>query len=255
MPRQPARPSAALAAEVSRLLALLGRSDFRRENLALLQEAYPLIARLGSKPGPEWDTFLEHRVFPFSQKWDAWPAIDWGLFVPARWDLGAILTGQWGAVPVFPWTTDTELLRAARRVRRRIGKRHRDPDSWQGPAFALAGDEWNPQTRDPATLGMARGRSRPSHGHRGARTRHPRPTASHAPSPREARAVRARGPPRDAPGAARHRGACPEDGAAHAGQVRRVAPSVRGCAGRSAAGRPPERDAIADGSRTLAHAG
>jgi hypothetical protein len=37
-----------------------------------------------------------------------------------------VLTGRWGLLPVFPWTTDAELLAGARRVRTRIGKRHRD---------------------------------------------------------------------------------------------------------------------------------
>jgi hypothetical protein len=126
MPHQHARPSADLGAEVARLQALLGRQDFRCENLALLREAYLTIARLGAKPGSEWDTFLKDRVLPFAQKWNAWPAMDWGLFAPDRWHVGAILTGQWGVVPVFPWTTDARLLSAARLVRRRIGKHHRD---------------------------------------------------------------------------------------------------------------------------------
>jgi AraC family transcriptional regulator of adaptative response/methylated-DNA-[protein]-cysteine methyltransferase len=39
MPRPPAAPSIALATETRRLLGLLRRRDFRRENLALLQEA------------------------------------------------------------------------------------------------------------------------------------------------------------------------------------------------------------------------
>jgi hypothetical protein len=51
MVRPPAPQSIALTTETRRLLRLLRRRDFRRANLALLQEAYPLIERLGAKPG------------------------------------------------------------------------------------------------------------------------------------------------------------------------------------------------------------
>jgi hypothetical protein len=129
MPRRPARPSAALATEVARLLRLWRRRDFQRANLALIREAIPVLARLGGTPGPEWDAFVEQRMVPFAQQWQAWPAIDWGLVVQDPRHVGALLTvftGRWGVVPVFPWTTDAELRHAARRIRRRIGSRHRD---------------------------------------------------------------------------------------------------------------------------------
>jgi hypothetical protein len=123
MSRQPA----GLATEVQRLRRLLRRPDFRRENLALLQD----VARLRAAhpkgiPGPEWDAFLRRRVVPFAKRWKAWPSIDPDLFRPARSPLSAMLSGQWGVVPVFAWTTDAELRAATRRVRQRIGRRHQD---------------------------------------------------------------------------------------------------------------------------------
>ena len=158
MAPHPTRPSADLVAEVSRLQALLSHPDFRRENLALLlEEAYPLIERLGAKPGPAWDVFVKDRVVPFAQKWRAWPSVDWGLFLPRRpgWDLGAILTGHWGALPVFPWTTDRTFSRwrdgCGHASESAIGTRRRIT----GRALALAGDEWDPPTRDPASPRMA----------------------------------------------------------------------------------------------------
>jgi hypothetical protein len=40
----------------------------------------------------------------------------------------AILDGQWGLVPIFPWTTDSELAAVVRRIRRQIGKEHVNRD-------------------------------------------------------------------------------------------------------------------------------
>jgi hypothetical protein len=118
MSRRPARPSAALAAEVTRLRALWDDPEFQRDNRALLREA--LIARIGRAPTPEWDAFVKSWFHPFVQKWGAVPAMDVELA-----DL-VVFAAQWGAVPIFPWTTNAEIGAAARRIRQHIGKRPRD---------------------------------------------------------------------------------------------------------------------------------
>ena len=160
MPRPPAPPSMALATKARRLLRLLRRRNFRRENLALLQEAYPLIARLGSKPGREWNTFLEQRVLPFIQKWRAAPAIDWWLVLPSQTraerpdEVLMMLTGEWGIIPVFPWTTDADVLARARQIRRRVGKRHRDSVArHRGPLSRWLETNGIPRREIPRLLG------------------------------------------------------------------------------------------------------
>jgi len=60
----------------------------------------------------------------------------WGIFPPPYSELldphpkraqgDAIITGNWGIIPVFPWTTVKEIQEEARRIRRAIDKRHLD---------------------------------------------------------------------------------------------------------------------------------
>jgi hypothetical protein len=164
MPRRSRRPSSALATEVQRLLRLLRRPAFRRENLALLQDACPLIARLGAKPGPEWEAFEKDRVVPFAQKWRAWPAMDWWLVLPRQPraertdEVLMMLTGEWGLIPVFPWTTDAHVLARTRQIRRRVGKRHRDSVArHRGPLARWLETNGIPRREIPRLLGWQEG--------------------------------------------------------------------------------------------------
>jgi hypothetical protein len=160
MPRRPARPSAAHATEVARLLRLWRRPDFQRANLALLEEAYPLILRLRGTPGPEWDAFRESRVVPFAQQWQAWPAIHVELLLgPDRAETFLdLLAGRWGVVPIFPETTETDIRRAARRIRTRIGKRHRDAQTLSRAVLSRwLEDNGIPRRAIPQLLGWREG--------------------------------------------------------------------------------------------------
>lgn len=64
----------------------------------------------------------------FIQKWWVFPPPFPELLnlFPKWHQTNAIMTGNWGIIPVFPWTREDEIKEEARRIRRAIGKRHRD---------------------------------------------------------------------------------------------------------------------------------
>ncbi len=64
----------------------------------------------------------------FFTKWGVYPPRNFGLLEPEtpREKAGAVLTGEWGLIPVFAWTTDKEIHTAATRLRKQLAKRHQD---------------------------------------------------------------------------------------------------------------------------------
>ncbi len=99
-----------------------------REALALLKnpEFYAdcqTIFLVRTTNGP-----LQPMVENFIKRWDVVPPRNFALLDPTtpRNEAGAILSGEWGLIPVFPWTTDTDVRRAAGRIRKDLGKRHKD---------------------------------------------------------------------------------------------------------------------------------
>jgi len=64
----------------------------------------------------------------FFAKWGAFPPRNFALLRPndPRKEADAILAGQWGLIPVYPWTTEGEIRKASVKTRRGIEKRHRD---------------------------------------------------------------------------------------------------------------------------------
>lgn len=91
-------------------------------------------ARLLHQAAPtqkEWDSrfpkFEAQVIFPFEGKWGATlPPRELVDPDPRRKPVYAILTGRFGLIPVFPWTTIQEIEKRARQVRRSIGKKHMD---------------------------------------------------------------------------------------------------------------------------------
>lgn len=104
--------------EVNRLAALLIESRFEGEEWNIP----------GAELSVEDHGLFEEMGKAFIGKWGILPPVDSKLLDPhpKRPQVDTIITGNWGLIPVFPWTTVKEIQGEARRIRRAIGKRHRD---------------------------------------------------------------------------------------------------------------------------------
>jgi hypothetical protein len=80
----------------------------------------------------EWERqapdFMSKFLDPFAEKWGGvYPPPDELLSSPLR--LGtqsATMTGRWGIIPVYPWTTEKEVKNRMKNIQRAIGKEHQD---------------------------------------------------------------------------------------------------------------------------------
>lgn len=114
---------------LAEIVALLKDPAFCVDTRAVHQEA---VRQLQTAPSRrEWDRkwpeFANRVVVPFVRKWGALPPEpDLVETDPRQEPVFAILTGRWGLIPVFPWTTHKEIERRARRIRQAIGKVHKD---------------------------------------------------------------------------------------------------------------------------------
>src|SRR5262249_14190316 len=85
-------------------------------------------------PSPEeWARFwpsLAPAVTACLRKWGALPLVSADLADPdeRQRNTMAVLTGRWGLIPGFPWTGGQEIRSAVRRVRKNVGRQHRDAE-------------------------------------------------------------------------------------------------------------------------------
>lgn len=111
------------------LLRLLKNAEFRKEGLDILKKMAQLRATDPSTQ--EWEAAAEELVSPFISRWGVPPPHAGALLDPdpRRPIVGTIAAGRWSVVPIFPWTTDAEIRHAVSRIRRAIGKQHRDAEN------------------------------------------------------------------------------------------------------------------------------
>jgi hypothetical protein len=108
------------------VIALLENQVFCDEAQHLLTEIAAFAA--SSPPDDQRDAFVNQRTTLFVKKWGVPPPHAATLIDPdpARPFADAIMSGQWGTVPIFGWTTDVEIRAAIKRIRRVVRKRHQD---------------------------------------------------------------------------------------------------------------------------------
>ena len=108
------------------MLALLENQTFADEALHLIKKIAAFMA--SSPPDNQRDDFVNQQTTPFIEKWGVPPPQAGALIDPdpARPFADAIMSGQWGIVPIFGWTTDLEIRAAITRIRGVVRKRHRD---------------------------------------------------------------------------------------------------------------------------------
>ncbi len=106
---------------ISYYVELFDDANFHRSTYEVFNQ---IADRL--KDQPEWWSPLEY-LESFFQRWKALPAFP--LFELDYRPVVAVVSGRWGAIPIFPWTTDGDIASAARKIRRAIGRTHQDAES------------------------------------------------------------------------------------------------------------------------------
>jgi len=106
------------------------------ENLAFCDEAHQLIKKIAAfvatSPGDEQRmTFVLEQTTPFVEKWGVPPPQAGALVnpTPARAVADAVMSGRWGVLPIFAWTTERETRAAIQRIRRVVRKQHQDAET------------------------------------------------------------------------------------------------------------------------------
>jgi hypothetical protein len=105
---------------ISYYVELFDDTNFHRSTYEVFNQIVELLKdhpKLTSRP-------LIDALQPFFRRWKALPAFS--LFELQYRPLLAVLSGKWGAIPIFPWTTGRDVARAVRKIRRTIGKTHQD---------------------------------------------------------------------------------------------------------------------------------
>jgi hypothetical protein len=101
------------------VVTFLSHLDSSRERSLTLSQA---------QRDAEADRFFGRSVLSFKEKWDVWPPKSADVLdaTGARQKAAAILTGRWGMIPVFPFTTNADIAAAVTRIRKAIGRKHQD---------------------------------------------------------------------------------------------------------------------------------
>src|SRR5262245_20808669 len=77
----------------------------------------------------EWNhqtpPFMSKYLDPFIEKWNVYPLFP-ELLSSWLWQkrYAATMTGRWGIIPVYPWTTEEEVTNQLTTIQLAIGKKH-----------------------------------------------------------------------------------------------------------------------------------
>ena len=115
-------------------VALLNNPEFIADSRIYWDQYRAHSERIGADRR-EWDrhapAFMSTFLDPFAQKWmGAYPASDELLSSPLRQETNAAqLTGRWGLIPAYPWTTGKDVTNHLKQLQKTIGKKHLDVDA------------------------------------------------------------------------------------------------------------------------------
>ena len=115
---------------LQKLVALLENPDFIAAGHAYHNQLRTLSLETAQSK-EEWErrapAFMSNVLDPFIENWGAYPPDIELLVSPLRYrKYSARMTGLWGIIPVYPWTTRQEIERQRRQIHRAIGKTHQD---------------------------------------------------------------------------------------------------------------------------------
>ena len=111
---------------IEEVLALLSDPDFVRDVKQFIGEAAALRQQALSLD--EWTRRAPEIAQGFRERWGVWPPHTLEVLDadPRRRIVDALASGRWGILSVFAWTTDIEVGRLVKGIRRVVGKRHTD---------------------------------------------------------------------------------------------------------------------------------
>lgn len=120
---------------IREMVALLENKQFCADALRVIDKD----PRRNERPSTQrardrkWPAFCRKEVLPFIRKWGALPPSSLELVDkdPRQKIVFAILTGGWGFIPIFPWTSQKEIDERAAKIRKAIGKTHKDASEEQ----------------------------------------------------------------------------------------------------------------------------
>lgn len=110
---------------LKKLIGLLKNKHFMNDSRAYYEVRY---AYAGSGQQEEWNQERQHFIanvhIPFIHKWNATPASIVLLTSPDHYRrYYAITSGQWGLIPVYPWTSRVDVEKQLKQIHISIGKR------------------------------------------------------------------------------------------------------------------------------------
>ena len=162
---------------LKKLILLLDNPKFKADSRHYWNQYQSQLERMGSNR-QIWENhaegFMNKFLDPFIKKWGgAYPAPQELLTSPLSQEThAATMTGQWGIIPVYPWTTEKEVKNRLKQIRRAIGKKHMDFWAIQRAHLAiwLTDNFVSPETGRPpkgsriasAVWGRKKGLRRPS---------------------------------------------------------------------------------------------
>lgn len=142
------------------VLALLENPEFGDEALHLIREIAAFVAT--SPCDDQRAAFVLEKTTPFVEKWGVPPPHAGALLNPgpARAVADAIMSGRWGVLPMFAWTTDREIRTAIQRIRRVVRKQHQDAETARRAQLARWLEDCSLGFSRPAIAGAVWGRRR-----------------------------------------------------------------------------------------------
>ena len=156
-------------------VALLENKQFCADALRVIDRGHRLNEKHSTQRAwdRQWPAFCRKAVLPFIKKWGVSPPSSLELVDkdPRQNIVFAILTGRWGFIPIFRWTSQKEIDKRAAKIRKAIGKLHKDASGEQKALKArwlrlqeIPGDPKRPSRREIALVVWERrtGLRRPS---------------------------------------------------------------------------------------------
>ena len=135
MPRQVIKLRSGLT--LKQAIALLDNPDFRLQ-ARNLRDFFADPSQFGGTKQVN-ELCLRALVGGFEQDWGVLPPVKTEELFADPWTrIGrAVEAGRWGLIPVYPWTTETEVQAARRRIQRKTGKQHADAASGRKAEIAF----------------------------------------------------------------------------------------------------------------------
>lgn len=113
---------------VETIIALLDNPKFKIDSRHFWKHYQAQLERIGPDK-KKWDRqaedFMVEFLDPFIKKWGGvYPPPQELLYSPLPQETyAATMTGQWGIIPVYPWTTEKEVKDRLKQIQGAIGKK------------------------------------------------------------------------------------------------------------------------------------